>query len=534
MPVARCSALAFAIAFVCGCASTSAPPANVEAGYLRIGFHSEPHTLSPILPQHVEEFALARFFSDVLTSYDERGRLVPMLAAAVPTGENGGISADQRTLVYHLRRNVRWHDGVPFTSADVAFTWHAVMNPANDVVSRDGYELVDRVDTPDRYTVRFHLKHPFAPIVGELFGDGDSPYGMLPAHLLAKYRTLNDVPFNAAPVGTGPFIVKKWLRGDRIELVANPAYYLGKPGLARITIYFIGDENTLVSRLRAHEIDWMDEAGPYTIPVLQTIDGIRIERVDQNQWFGLMFNLRRTSVAGIHLRRAIAASLDKERLARELTFGTADPATVDLPSFLWAYPQGIRTVVYDPALARRELALAPRRSGPLELAFDESSGTTREAALQIESELRGAGIPIQLRPYPPETFLGSYSDGGIETTGKFDIALARLLWGPDPDNSGEFGCAAIPPGGYNLMGYCNPAMERWQREALGSVDHTVRKRAYAHIEALVASDLPIVPLWWPRAVEAVDTRLEGFRPSSLMTTWNAYQWRLRNTAAGPG
>jgi peptide/nickel transport system substrate-binding protein len=532
MPGVRCSALVLSFALLGGCTSATRSSPHGEAGHLRIGFHSEPHTLSPILPQHLEEFAFARFFSDVLTSFDRSGRLVPMLAAVVPTRANGGISADERTLTYRLRRNVRWHDGAPFTSADVAFTWRAIMNPANDVVSRDGYELVDRVETPGPYTVRFHLKRRFAPIVGELFGDGDSPYGMLPAHLLARYRSLNDVPFNAAPVGTGPFVVKKWLRGDRIELVANPAYYLGKPGLARITVFFVADENTLVSRLRAREIDWLDEASPATIPLLRTIGGVRIVTVDQNQWFGLMFNLRRPALADIHLRRAIAASLDKARLARELTHGTADPATVDLPSFMWAYPRGIATVGYDRALARRELALARRPSAPLQLAYDQSSGTTRAAALQIESALRAANVPIELRGYPPEMFLGSYADGGIETTGKFDIALARLLWGPDPDNSGEFGCAAIPPGGYNLMRYCTPEMEAWQRVALGSVDRAVRKRAYARIEALVARDLPGVPLWWPRAIEAVDARLEGFEPSSLMTTWNAYRWRLRPGAPG--
>ncbi len=121
-----------------------------------------------------------------------------------------------------------WQDGVPFTSRDVKFTYDAIMNPANDVISRHGYDIVRSVDTPDPLTVRFHLRKRFAPFVSVVFGESDSPYGVLPAHVLAKYSSLNDVPFNSAPIGTGPFKFVRWVRGDRIEFVSNEQYYLGR------------------------------------------------------------------------------------------------------------------------------------------------------------------------------------------------------------------------------------------------------------------------------------------------------------------
>jgi peptide/nickel transport system substrate-binding protein len=526
-------ALGATLALLTACSPAVAPPASADR-VLRIGLHSEPHNLSPIFPQHAEEFLVNRLYSDVLTSFDDRGTMVPMLAAVVPTRANGGISADERTITYQLRRNVRWHDGVPFTSADVAFTWHAIMDARNNVVSHDGYEVVDRVQTPGPYSVRFHLKRRFAPILAELFGDGDTPLGMLPAHLLAKRGELNDVPFNAQPIGTGPYIVRSWLRGDRIELDANPNYFLGAPKIKHITLFFVPDENTLLARVRSHEIDWLPEASPALVPQLGSTSDVRIATVNQNHWFGLWFNLRSPSVRDIDVRRAIAAALDKASLTRTLTYRTAVPATVDIPSFMWAYPRGITTVAYDAALARRSVAALGRRLPALSIAYDQSSSQTRATAVQVQGELAAAGMSVQLHGYRREVFLGAYRDGGITQSGKYEIALARWLYGPDPDNSSEFGCSEIPPNGYNLSRYCTPEMESAQRDALDHVDRVRRKAAYARIEAYVARDLPVIPLWWPKAIHLVTADLLGFAPNGLIATWNAWQWSFAPRASATG
>ncbi len=119
---------------------------------------------------------------------------------------------------------------MPFTSGDVKFTWQAVMNPRNNVVSRRGYDLVASMDTPDDYTVVMHMKQLFPPAVDTIFAESDTPTRILPAHLLAKYPNLNQVPFNSAPVGTGPYRFVRWQRGDRIVLQANPNYFRGSTG----------------------------------------------------------------------------------------------------------------------------------------------------------------------------------------------------------------------------------------------------------------------------------------------------------------
>jgi peptide/nickel transport system substrate-binding protein len=162
----------------------------------------------------------------------------------------------------------------------------------------------------------------------------------------------------------------------------------------------------------------------------------------------------------------------------------------------------------------------------LSLAYDQSSGLIRSTAIQLQSELGAVGITLQLRGYRRETLLGADADGGILNSGHYELALGRWLYGPDPDNSGEFGCAAFPPNGYNLERYCEPAMEAAQRQALEHVERPLRRIAYAKIEGLVARDLPVIPIWWPRAVHAVATDVNGFAPNGLISSWNSWQWSI--------
>src|SRR6202011_1372588 len=149
---------------------------------------------------------------------DAAGRPVPALALVVPSRANGGISKDGLTVTYHLRPGVFWHDGKPFTSADVAASYRAVMDPRSLVQSRHGYDVVARVQTPDPLTVRFTLKRAFAPFVGTVFAESDAPYYLAPAHLLRN--GLARSPLASAAMGTGPYRLVRWARGDRIELEA--------------------------------------------------------------------------------------------------------------------------------------------------------------------------------------------------------------------------------------------------------------------------------------------------------------------------
>ena len=506
-------------------------------GTLRIATSLSPNTLNPILStQQVEAFVQA-FALDPLIATDAQGVDVPILAAVVPSLENGGISRDGLAITYHLRRNVRWQDGAPFTSRDVAFTFHAIMNPATFVSTRHGYDQVARVDTPDPYTAVFRLKRPFAPAVRTFFAHSDAPYYMLPAHLLEKYHDLNRVPFNQKPVGTGPFRVVRWLRGDRIEYAANDGYFLGRPKLRKIVVHLVPDENTIASQMRAREIDWFSAATPRMYPQLTSIAGLDVRLVPMNASDAIMFNTRRAPFDEPGVRRAVGLAIDKPLLVREVTFGTTVAATEDLPSFMWAFDPKAGTTARDLPRANALLDAAGWRRGSdgvrtkagkrftMGLAFRTDSITDRNRGVLIASMLKDAGIETELKGYTTSLLYGP-PHAGILADGKFDAGLQTWYAGSDPDNSTQLTCDQVAPKGFNWARYCNPAMDAAQKDALSHYDRPTRKRAYATIEELLARDAPFVYLWWPRQIEAVNTDLKSFRPNGIIENWNAWEWSI--------
>jgi peptide/nickel transport system substrate-binding protein len=496
---------------------------------LRVVSGNVPRTLNPILATQTVEANLARLTTDILVSADAQGNFVPRLARDVPTLENGGISRDGLTVTYHLRSGVRWHDGLPFTSRDVKFSYDAIMNRDNDVISRHGYDVVTRVDTPDPLTVIFHLRTRFAPFVATVFGESDSPYGIIPEHLLAKYKSLNDVPYNSAPIGTGPFKFVRWLRGDRIEYDRNDEYFLGRPKIAHLTWRLVPDENTEIQLMRTHEADWFFEATVSAYKALKTIPDITILLPPVNGFEAMMINSGTGPTADRRVRRAIVMALDKARLTRELTYGAALTATGDLPSFMWAFDPRVRNLPYDPAAARALLAQAgygPAKPLVLDLVFEQSAATNRGLVVQVQSALGAIGIDVHPRSELSSVIYGGYAAGGTLSVGKYNLALYQWYAGIDPDNSAQFVCANIPPNGYNQSRYCSREMDAAQSVALSFYDRPTRKAAYANIESLLVQDAPLDFFWWFRNVQAINPDLHGFDPNPVVETWDIANWSI--------
>ncbi len=537
----RLTIVALSAAAIVACTrvdSTPAPGASTSSvrhswtvpNTLRVASAEVPRTLNPILATETVESALARLTTDVLVSVDAHGRFVPGIAREVPTVANGGISADGLTITYHLRPGVKWHDGVPFTSRDVAFTFAAIMNKNNDVISRHGYDVVARVDTPDALTVRFHLVRPFAPFVATVFGDSDSPYGILPAHLLAKYASLNDVPYNSAPIGTGPYKFVSWVRGDRIEFVRNDDFYGGRPKIERIIWRLVPDENTEITLLRTHEIDWMLEAQVTAYKTLKSLPETSVVLQPVNGYVGLMMNTKPgRATASRALRRAIVMGIDRARLVRDLTDGAGVVATADLPPFMWAFDPSLRNIPYDPAAARAELAklgYSPAKPLVLDFTYENSTIMLRSVVVQVQSQLAAIGIDLHPRGLLSSTIYGGYAAGGTLARGDYDVSTYEWVAGIDPDDSAQFMCANRPPAGYNQSYYCSPAMDAAQARALDSYDVAKRKPAYATVESLLVADAPLDFFWWLRNVQALNPDLHGFDPNPVVETWDIANWSI--------
>ncbi len=453
-----------------------------------------------------------------LLTVDERGRLVPDLARAVPTRANGGISADGKTIAYAIRTG-RWSDGAPFDARDVAFTVDALRNPATNVPDRSTVDEIARVEVPrpDRLVVR--LREPSAPFVSAFLTLGaNDPYAILPRHVAAAYPNLNASSLDARPVGLGPFRLTRWLRGERLEFERNPYSWRGRAATGRIVVRVEPDADTRLLLARTGDLDATYLSGLQLDAARRA--GLGVVRTTTNIVDYLQFNERRPALRDLRVRRGIAEAIDRPRLARTIYRGLEVPT--DDGQLDPALATRATLPRYDPAAARADLAGA----GPLELAIAGGWRSSAAAGVAVAAALQAAGLTATLHSYGSSVFWGPADAGGILDAGRFDVALTS--WSPslDPDRSYLFGCGARPPAGGNAGAYCDPAFDAAERRGAAAYETAARTAAYRAAHALLIRDLPILPLGFEVSAYAVSARFRNFKPNVLgRDYWNAWEWR---------
>jgi peptide/nickel transport system substrate-binding protein len=511
------------------------PGAHPPAHSVRFDLAADPRTLNPLFSAPdaaVVELQIARLLFEPFIDLDVRGRPVPALLREIPTRANGGISADGRTIRYHLRPGIKWSDGYPVTSDDVLFTLHAILDPRNPVRSHEGYDLIDRARAPDPLTVVFHLKHAWAPAVMTYFCYGVTPQFVLPAHVLRSEAPLEQAAFNAAPsVGDGPFRFISWRRGEELRFAANQRYWRGRPALSGLVARTVPDPSTNLLLLQTGEVDW-NLLAPAQLAVVRGDSQFVFVNVPTAVVAGLAFNTVRPPLDDVRVRRALAMSIDRIAISKKITLGLYPVTNMIQPRFSWAFDPAVRQPDYDPAAADRLLDDAGwrrahggvrRRNGiPLHFTYVQfpESATGVRVATTVQAQLRERGIDVTIKSVSnPQLFLPRT---GVLAAGAFDIAYVPWTMGADPDDSSVLGCG----GASNYMRWCDPRVERLERAALSTTQPVARKRLYGAIARIVAAQVPVLYLFNADYIYAYRKRLRGFAPNAFVPTWNAYRWRL--------
>jgi peptide/nickel transport system substrate-binding protein len=496
---------------------------------------ADPQSLNPLFAHpdaaSVEE-QLARLVFEPFIDLDPAGRPVPALLAEIPTRQNGDLSADGRTIVYRLRPNVRWSDGVPVSSKDVLFTLRAILDPANPVRSHEGYDLIDRAAGRDARTIVVHLRHAWAPAVMTYFSYGFSPQFVLPEHVLRNQSPLSRSAFNDDPsVGDGPYRFVSWRRGEGLQYVANTAYWRGVPRIRRLAVRVIPDPSTNLVLLQSGILDW-NLVAPVQLSVLRDKRAIGFVKVPTAVVAGLALNTAHPPLDDAGFRRALAMSIDRASISNKIALGVYPVTDMIQPHFSWAYDPAVREPAYDPARADATLdALGYRRSADgmrrkngallqlLYVQFPESMTGIRVAAA-VQAALHDRGIDVTIKSVSnAQLFLPRT---GALAAGRFDLAYVPWTMGADPDDSSILTCNAPS----NYMQWCNARVDALERNALSTTDRRRRRKLYARIGAIVARDVPIVYLFNADYVYAYRKRLRGFAPNAFLPTWNADAWTL--------
>jgi len=506
-----------------------------EPGVLRIADISDPSTLNPMMSGADVSYQLSSYTLEYLVQLDDSGHVIPVLCERVPSFENGDVSRDGLTVTYHLRRNVTWSDGVPFTARDIVESWKQVMNPLNNVQIREGYDVVERIDTPDPITAVVHLKHPYAPMPTRFFsGIQEGPVAVMPAHIIAGQHDINRLAFNARPIGTGPFIVDSWERNGRMVFVANPHYWRGKPHLRQIVFQAQPSTATEFVGFQTHEIDADFDAGPGRLPEYRTLSSMRVIQGRSLRLSVGVMNCQKFPFNDVHVRHAVAYAVNRAAVLHNVYHDAGYLADEYLPRWSWAYTPDVPHYPYDVERSKAELeaggyTLGPggiryRGGRPLNVVLVATAGDApglRNGAM-IQSFLRAVGIAVTIKTYPYGLI---FDNNGPIRTGNFDMAFYAFSVNYDPSSLDDDGCAQFAPHGGNDARFCNPETERLEREGLAIPDIARRKPIYAEIERQRMSDLADLPMYFRDRVSVVTTELHGYTPSNgIIPQWNAWQW----------
>ena len=554
----RVSLVVFAIgALLASCAPIATPPVASDAprpgGTITLAWQ-QPETLHPFYSTATQTNAVVyRVAVEGLVGVAPDGTPRAVLATQIPTTANGAVNLDPAggmSVRWTLRPGIRWSDGMPLTSADVRFTWRAVMTDPR-VASREGYDRIADVDTPDDLTaiVRYRtIDVAFATRFDAL----------LPRHLLDGADAAALTAYSRAPLGTGPFRITEFVSADHVTAERNPSYRVaGRPYVDRIFFRFVASVDVAKAQLRAGEVDAALSLSEADAADLEREPEVRIASATSPSVETLAFELARPGDPGtphpvlgdVAVRRALLFATPKERIVERLLLGRTRSGTSELP-IGWAAPAGLAQEAYDPDRSKRLLEGAGwvagadgiRTKDGVRAAIRVVSTTGNRLREQVEQvlvdEWRAVGVDLSIRNVPNATLTGSWQSGGVRKKGDFDVLLAQAGLGPgstDPQSylAQRHRCDAIPRAendgaGANYERFCEPRVDTLLDEAGRTLDTERRRALYAEVLGTLNDRVVAIWLYDRGRYDAFRTRVAGYASNGWdVTTWNAEDWYLR-------
>ncbi|MBM3274664.1 MAG: peptide ABC transporter substrate-binding protein [Candidatus Sericytochromatia bacterium] len=505
----------------------------------------EPDALNTIVSNMMASVNATTPVMSGLVTIDDKMQYVPDLAVELPTVENGGVKLAGKgmTVTYKLKPGAKWHDGKPVTSSDVKFVWEIYSDPAVKASSRDGYDKISKVDTPDPHTVVVHFKEVYAPYI-LLFG------AIFPRHLLEADLKKMDKPgdshfnqsaWNRAPIGSGPYKFKNWVSGDHIEYEANPDYYGTKPQLKGMIMKIIPDENAAFVQLKSQDIDVYQSAALTQYDQLKGLTDVTINETPGLTYEHLDFNLKNPILKEKVVRKALAMAINRKEISEKIYKGLYEVAYSDQAKSSKDFynPEVEAMNPFDPEKAKQVLEDAGWKAGGdgirakdgKRLSFEITTTTGRKPRELTEQVLlqymKNIGVELKINNVPGAKLFGR--PDGLLYTGKYDIAMYAWVANPDPNNKFLWHSKQAPPNGQNYTNYSNPEVDKLTEEGNLTVDVKKRGDIYKRIQVILAEDVPMVPLLYWTTLDAVNHRVKNFKANatSAGNLWNSQEWAVQ-------
>ena len=504
----------------------AAPALAYQPHVLRWADNQDVSSLNLFLATSANVVPLSELTMGFFTRLGPAGEPIPELVTAIPTKANGGVSADGATVTWHLRRNVRWSDGAPFDARDVTYTFRVVSDRSNRITSRQAWERLRAVEAPDRYTVVFRFKAPYALFVADYFSSAGTTC-VLPRHVLGPGTSINEAAYNARPVGIGPFRYTAYHRGDDVEMEANPYYWRGTPKLRTIVYKIVTDENTLFTQLRTGELDLWDGIDGALAQRVKSISGKAFATRLTAYQESISLNMQRAVVGDRAVREALLSATDRPLILAKVALGNG-VLTQSLVPTMAEGALALPIARYDPAHAKSVLDAAGWTRGAdgmrskhgtplaIDLALPAGQPTRATMAAVLHDDWTAIGVAVTIHAWAAPQYFAPASAGGVLETGNFDAAIAAAGLGPVyPNVNGVFDCASFPPNGFNLARYCNRNVDALNDRYLAQFEAAQRRGLTAVVQRRLNADTPVIVLYQRAFLASYDARLTGYHPTSF-------------------
>jgi peptide/nickel transport system substrate-binding protein len=536
-------------------------------------FFQAPTMLNPHLSSGTKDLSASRITYEPLASFNAEGEMIPFLAAEIPSLENGGVSADGRSVTWKLRQDVQWTDGEPFTADDVLFTYEYIVNPEVKSTSLTAYTAIERVEVVDDYTVTLHFKDPnpawSLPFTG--------PQGLIiPRHVFEAYAGANaqEAPANLIAMGTGAYRVVDYVKEDviivggaavnTIRVIYEPNTFYreaDKPFFSRIELLGGGDIQTAARAVQDGLVDFawniavedalLDEVeagGKAVIVPVPTsfVERIMINFTDPNKETAegerSSLEFPHPFLTDLRVRQAIAMAINRQEIAEAYGRGgtltnniLVEPPIYDSPNTSIEFSPDKAAALLDEAgwTDTDEDGVRDKDGVRLRVVFQTSVQNLRQLAQEVvKRDLEAIGFEVELKVIDASIFLGPPT-GTTDTRRQFYADLEEYAFSnksPEPDaymagwTCAESAQMANNWAGTNWARYCNPAFDALFAQASTAMDPDQRQALIIQMNDLLIKDFAVIPLVHLAFPIGISTSLEGVD----LTPWDVEVWNIKD------
>jgi peptide/nickel transport system substrate-binding protein len=537
------------------------PTKRGGGGMLKVLWWQAPTLLNPHFAVGTKDQDGSRIFYEPLAAFDPDGNVVPILAAEVPTLQNGGLSKDGKSVTWRLKKNVQWHDGKPFTADDVVFNWEYAADKATAAVTIGRYEDIDRIDRPDPHTAKIVFKNP-KPFWAEPFS---AVTGMIiPKHVFQAYKgdKSREAPANLKPVGTGPYRFVDFKPGDVVRAELNPNYH--RPNAPHFDQFEMKGGGDAVSAARAviqtgeYDFAWnlqledeilkrMEQGGKGRADI---VPGANPEHIQCNQtdpW--TESDGERSSAKTKHpfltdpaVRHALNLLVDRASVQEQIygRLGQTSANFLNAPprfhskNMKWEFNVEKANQILDQAGWKRGGDGIRAKDGKrLKLVFQTAINAPRQKTQAIVKQACAkAGIEVENKAVVASVYFSS-DVGNADTYTKFytDIQMYTTTMGaPDPQTfmrqflSAEVASKANKWQGRNITRWRNAEYDAIFNASETELDPVKRAALFIKMNDMVIQDVVVIPVLWRNVASAVSSKLKN----TEVTVWDSNLWNLSN------